>query len=116
MTNTSKNDIIYIVNNLWLLVAGSHPVRAKVAFCFVRFSLPHKPRALCGRCKSDIKTDKTVMGVGRNNYLLNITYPMPITEMLSVFFFVKKLKKFKTNIDKCAYMVYNISTIKKTRK
>ena len=56
------------------------------------------------------------MGIGRNNYLLNITYPMPITEMLSVFFFVKKLKKFKTNIDKCAYMVYNISTIKKNRK
>ena len=43
-------------------------------FCFVRFSLPHKPRALCGRCKSDIKTDKTVMGFGRNNYLLNIIY------------------------------------------
>ena len=74
LTNTSKNDIIYIVNNLWLWVAGSHPVRAKVAFCFVRFSLPHKPRALCGRCKSDIKTDKTVMGFGRNNYLLNIIY------------------------------------------
>ena len=84
-------------------------------FCFVRFSLPHKPSALCGRCKSDIKTDKTVMGVGRNNYLLNITYPMPITEMLSVFV-CEKLKKFKTNIDKCAYMVYNISTIKKTMK
>ena len=43
-------------------------------FCFVRFSLPHKPRALCGWCKSDIKTDKTVMGFGRNNYLLNIIY------------------------------------------
>lgn len=55
------------------------------------------------------------MGVGRNNYLLNITYPMPITEMLSVFF-CEKLKKFKTNIDKCVYMVYNISTIKKTMK
>ena len=35
--------------------------------------------------------------------------------MLSVFF-CEKLKKFKTNIDKCVYMVYNISTIKKTRK
>ena len=35
--------------------------------------------------------------------------------MLSVFF-CEKLKKFKTNIDKCAYMVYNISTIKKTNK
>ena len=30
--------------------------------------------------------------------------------------FCEKLKKFKTNIDKCAYMVYNISTIKKTNK
>ena len=31
-------------------------------------------------------------------------------------FFCEKLKKFKTNIDKCVYMVYNISTIKKTNK
>lgn len=29
---------------------------------------------------------------------------------------IEKLKKFKTNIDKCVYMVYNISTIKKTNK
>ena len=87
LTNTSKNDIIYIVNNLWLLVAGSHPVRAKVAFCFVRFSLPHKPRALCGWCKSDIKTDKTVMGFGRNNYLLNI--PRYREQKCFRYFFVK---------------------------
>ena len=62
------------------------------AFCFVRFSLPHKPSALCGRCKSDIKTDKTVTGVGRNNYLLNITHTIPRTEMFSVFF-CEKIKK-----------------------
>ena len=30
--------------------------------------------------------------------------------------YCKKLKKFKTNIDKCVYMVYNINTIKKNRK
>ena len=35
--------------------------------------------------------------------------------MFSVFF-CEKLKKFKTNIDKCVCMVYNISTIKKPRK
>lgn len=72
-------------------------MRAKVAFCFVRFSLPHKPRALCGRCKSDIKTDKTVMGFGRNNYLLNITHPIPRTEMFSVFFCERVL----TVLTKC---------------
>ena len=82
----TQNDIIYTVNNLWLLVTASRTVKVEVAFCFVRFSLPHKPRALCGRCKSDIKTDKTVMGFGRNNYLLNITHTIPRTEMFSVFF------------------------------
>ena len=83
-------------------------------FCFVRFSLPHKPRALCGWCKSDIKTDKTVMGFGRNNYLLNI--PRYREQKCFRYFFCEKLKKFKTNIDKCAYMVYNIGTVKKERK
>ena len=29
---------------------------------------------------------------------------------------IEKLKKFKTNIDKCVYMVYNISIIKTTMK
>ena len=55
------------------------------------------------------------MGVGLNNYLLNInTHDTDNRNAFGIF--CEKLKKFKTNIDKCAYMVYNISTIKKTRK
>ena len=37
---------------------------------FRKISLPQKPKAFCDWCKSNIKTNKTVMGIGRNNYLL----------------------------------------------
>ena len=53
-------------------------ISSRVANCesrgcilFRKIGLPHKPRALCGRFESGIKTDKTIVGVGHYEHTID---------------------------------------------